>query len=299
MGYETVPGNPGPVGVGRPPGLHLEVFGPGHLRGRESCFEGYEIRAGRIRALSAYHGPEPVRELLDSLRARVTREGCARLGEDARGYEMAVWNPSPNLQLLSRLLRTAADARHGGAFAFLPDARRDPAEYGLKIPYRTTNLDLGADFIQLWVTSLQLSQAPASPERENTLRRSAVQRARLLTNTEAVGQFSSVDGCVVLTREFNVLGFGAKIDAPANLAEASPRKFKHIASGEVYEDQAFMEVIGGTRHQSAARLCQIHPGVMVFTLSQDGDLKLFTSDEQFAYAFGPLDLPTIENQIAV
>jgi hypothetical protein len=60
-----------------------------------------------------------------------------------------------------------------------------------------------------------------------------------------------------------------------------------------------MAAIGGTRHQSAARLCQIHSGVLVLTLSQDGDLKLFASDEFFAYAYGPLDLPTIDNEIDV
>jgi DNA integrity scanning protein DisA with diadenylate cyclase activity len=81
----------------------------------------------------------------------------------------------------------------------------------------------------------------------------------------------------VLTREFKVLGFGAKFDARINMAETSPRRFKHIASGELYDDKTFMSAIGGTRHQSAARLCQIHSGIMVLTLSQDSDLKLFVS----------------------
>ena len=85
----------------------------------------------------------------------------------------------------------------------------------------------------------------------------------------------------------------------ASRAEESPRRFKLIASGEVYDDKTFLAAIGGTRHQSAARLCQIFPGVMVFTLSQDGDLKLFTSDEHFAYAYGPLDLPYIESEIYI
>jgi hypothetical protein len=299
MGYDSVPGHPGVIGVGRAPGLHLEVFGPGHLRGSETIFGAYEIRAGRIRSLSAYDRPEPVRTLLNSLQARVTRGVLPRLGDDGQKYEMRVKDWRPLLQVLSRLLRTAAHARHGGAFVFLPDARREPTEYGLNILYRTTSLDLGGDLVEQWVTCLQSHQQCGSPERENTLRRSEVLRVKLLTNTEAVGHFSCVDGCVVLTREFNVLGFGAKIDAPVNQAQASPRRFKHIASGEVYDDKTFMAAIGGTRHQSAARLCQIHPGVMVLTLSQDGDLKLFTSDEQFAYAYGPLDLPTIENEISL
>jgi len=297
MGYEKWPGYPGVINVGRAPRLHLEVLGPGHLRVDES-FEGYESRAGRIRAVSAYYGPGPVKELLEGLQASVTREVRCRLGEDALKYHRCEeWHRG--LHLLSRLLRSAADARHGGAFVFLPDVRRDPTEYGLKVLYRTTSLDLRADLVEQWVTYVHSIQQHGTPERENTLRRSEVLRAKLLTNTEAVGRFSCVDGCVVLTREFNVLGFGAKIDAPVNQAEASPRRFKHIASGEVYDDKTFMAAIGGTRHQSAARFCQLHPGVMVLTLSQDGDLKMFTSDEQFAYAYGPLDLPTIENKITV
>lgn len=299
MGYETIAGYPGVIGVGRSPGLHLEVFGPGQLRGSETMFGAYEIRGGHIRALSAYYSPEPVRNLINTLQARVNADVLSRLGEDSRKYEMQVKDWRPLLQVLSRLLRTAADARHGGAFVFLPDENRDPADYGLKILYRTTSLDLGADLVEQWVCCLQSNEQYGTPERENTLRHSEVLRNKLLTNTETVSHFSRVDGCVVLTREFNVIGFGAKIDAPVNLAEESPRRFKHIASGELYDDKSFMAAIGGTRHQSAARLCQIHPGVMVLTLSQDGDLKLFVSDDQFAYAYGPLDLPSIENEINV
>ena len=299
MGYETMLGHPGVIGVGRPPALQIEVFGPGHLRCSESILGRYEIRAGRIRALSPYDVPEPVRNLLRGLQTRVSCEILARLGVEGEKYQFCVKDFRPLLQVLSRLLRIAADSRHGGAFVFLPDSRRAPADYGLKTLYRTTSLDVGADLIEQWVCCLQSSQQDGTAERENTLRRSEILRAKLLTNTEAVAHFSRVDGCVVLTREFNVLGFGAKIDAPASVAEAKPRRFKHIASGEMYDDKTFMAAIGGTRHQSAARLCQIHPGTVVLTLSQDGDLKLFASDEDFAYAYGPLDLPTIENEINV
>jgi len=297
MGYATVAGQPGVIGVGRSPGLHLEVFGPGHLRGRETIFGAYEIRAGRIRALSPYDAPEPTVDLLNGLQARVAREVLLRLGENGKKFELRIKDQRPLLHLLSRMLRAATDARHGGAFIFLPDGRCDPIEYGLNVLHRTSTLDLGADLIEQWVCCLQFCQQHGTAEQERMLRRSEVLRAKLLTNTEAVGLLSCIDGCVVLTREFNVLGFGAKIDAPVKLGEESPRRFKNIASGEVYDDRTFMAVIGGTRHQSAARLCQIHPGVIVLTVSQDGDLKLFASDEQFAYAYGPLDLPTVANEI--
>jgi hypothetical protein len=95
-----------------------------------------------------------------------------------------------------------------------------------------------------------------------------------------------------------VFGFGAKIDCSLEEAESGPR-FKHVKSGEVYENADFMKAIGGTRHQSVARLCQAHPGALVYTVSQDGELKLFYSDADHAYVYGPLDLPTIDGELIV
>ena len=299
MGYATWQGYPSVIPVGGDPQLLFEVFGPGHLRCSESCYGGFEIRAGRIRALSAYDGPKPVKRLLDTLQARVLREVCSRVGDEILKHDLRVKQSHTSLYLFSRILNTAAGARKGGAFVFLPDSQRDAADYGIKISNRTTSLDIGADLTENWISYLQSLQQFGTPERESTMQLSEVLRAKLMTKTDAVGHFSHVDGCVVMTQEFKVLGFGAKIDAPVTLAEESPRRFKHIVSEEVYTDSVFMAAIGGTRHQSAARLCQIYPGMIVFTLSQDGDLKPFTSDEQFAYAYGPLDLPTIKDESMV
>lgn len=299
-GFATPPGYPGIIGVGRPFGLRFEVFGPGHLRASETCYGGYEMRAGCIRPLSHYSDPEPIPTLLSTLQARVCRDVCNRLGERAIRYDWRLKGWPSSLHLLSKLLRTAADARHGAAFVFLPGAGRDPFEYGLEILYRTTSLDLGADLAETWIAYLEsLQQRDPTERNHDAVFRSARFRARLLTNVEAVGHFSCVDGCVVLTDEFKVLGFGAKIDAPVSRVEELGRRFKHLASGEIYDNSTFMSAIGGTRHQSAARLCQIHPRVLVFALSQDGDLKMFTSDDKFAYAYGPLDLPTIDDQDSV
>jgi hypothetical protein len=92
--------------------------------------------------------------------------------------------------------------------------------------------------------------------------------------------------------------FGAKIDCSPEEAENGPR-FKHVKSGEVYENADFMKAIGGTRHQSVARLCQAHPGALVYTVSQDGDLKLVYSHADHAYVYGPLDLPMIDGELIV
>jgi hypothetical protein len=73
-----------------------------------------------------------------------------------------------------------------------------------------------------------------------------------------VSNFSAVDGCVVLTHDLEVVSFGAKIQVSPEESKATPRRFKHIQSGTVYDDEDFMRAIGGTRHQSVARLCQAY-----------------------------------------
>jgi hypothetical protein len=114
-----------------------------------------------------------------------------------------------------------------------------------------------------------------------------------------VGNFSCVDGCVVLTYGLKVLGFGVKIGVSSKQSEGSPRRFKHLASNTIYKDEEVMGAIGGTRHQSVARLCQVQEGVVVYTISQDGELKLFYSDAEFAYIFGPLDFPGLDQELHI
>lgn len=298
MGYGVLAGYPGIVGVGRLPTMQFEVFGPGHIRVSETSFGGFEIRAGKIRPLYAYYAPLPIKQLLDNFQGNVCGDLKRLLGDEAEKWNNRIDDWRPIAQLFLKLLSTAHAASHGGAFVFLPSSDKDhPEKYGLRIPYRTIDMDLRALLVEHWFACIEFERHAISQQSRSILLRSEVLRRKLLSSAETVGYFSSVDGCVVLTRDFAVLGFGAKIDAPAEQAASSSRRFKHLKSGEIYEDKAFMAAIGGTRHQSAARFCQIHPGTLIITLSQDGDLTLFTSDQEFAYAYRPLDLPTIENEI--
>ncbi len=62
-------------------------------------------------------------------------------------------------------------------------------------------------------------------------------------------------------------------------------------TGEKWEYKSLLEEIGGTRHQSAVRLCKAHRNMLVFIVSQDGDLKVFSSGTDKAHAFGPINVP--------
>ena len=113
--------------------------------------------------------------------------------------------------------------------------------------------------------------------------------ARLLTHADIVGNMSCVDGCVVLNRRLQVCGFGSEIKITDGELSNSPRAFKNLKTGGNWSNREFFDGIGGTRHKSAARLCMAHAAVLVFVISQDGEFRVFSSNTECAYAFGPID----------
>jgi hypothetical protein len=290
--YAVVPGQLGILAGGRTAEMLIEVFGPGHFRATE-VYPGYEYRAGRVRALTGFDAPPAAEALVGDILEHIS--GSLGTREGRRDSGAAIEVRSAVLYVLVRMLRIAVEARHGGAFIFLPPDMDDPKSCGLRVLHSTTDLHLGEDLADL----LDKCEACRRAEvRKSSIEKAEQSRAKLLTDAEMVANFSMVDGCVVLGRNLRVFGFGAKIDCSLEEAESGPR-FKHVESGEVYENADFMKAIGGTRHQSVARLCQAHPGALVYTVSQDGDLKLFYSDAHHAYVYGPLDLPTIDGELIV
>jgi hypothetical protein len=98
----------------------------------------------------------------------------------------------------------------------------------------------------------------------------ARERARVLS--DRIGDVTAVDGAAVVTRELALLGFGAKI-----ATSAVPPKILEIRPlvGAAFEPSS-LEMLGGMRHQSAARFVTAEPECVVLVVSQDGVVSLFS-----------------------
>ena len=81
---------------------------------------------------------------------------------------------------------------------------------------------------------------------------------------------SAVDGAVVLTRRFEILGFGAEISGELPPVEEVDRALDADARQTARESTAGV----GTRHRSVYRLCQRVPEVLAVVVSQDGGVRL-------------------------
>jgi DNA integrity scanning protein DisA with diadenylate cyclase activity len=82
-----------------------------------------------------------------------------------------------------------------------------------------------------------------------------------------VAPYADVDGAVVITRDLEVLGFGAKIIAANDMS--------HVLVGD---DAMPVEDTGGTRHQSAARFVGKNPDCAATVISHDGHISLLHWD---------------------
>jgi len=91
---------------------------------------------------------------------------------------------------------------------------------------------------------------------------------------DAVAGLTAVDGAVILTDQYDVLGFGAKITR----RRALPLVEQVIVSEPIEGGEAMLvnpEKLGGTRHLSAAQFVQDQHDCAALVASQDGRFTVF------------------------
>jgi hypothetical protein len=86
---------------------------------------------------------------------------------------------------------------------------------------------------------------------------------------------AEVDGAVVLTKRFELLGFGGEISGELPGVVAVRRA---LDLEGVYAEDEFTESVG-TRHRSAYRLCLAVPKAVAIVVSQDGTVRFVTNRE--------------------
>ena len=102
----------------------------------------------------------------------------------------------------------------------------------------------------------------------------------LHSQLRAVARLANMDGCVVLDRELNLVGFGGIIQAQEGCE--SSRLVLRDRTGRAIDESASL-ALRGTRHKSAFQLCKALPNSLAFVVSQDGDLRVFSSDNESVY----------------
>ena len=106
-------------------------------------------------------------------------------------------------------------------------------------------------------------------EQDTRLWQDAVNRA-----VEAIAGLTAVDGATVLTHEYDLLAFGAKIARKKGSPQVEQVTVTEPIEGGVAEVMHPTQ-LGGTRHLSAAQFVHDQRDTVVLVASQDGRFTVF------------------------
>lgn len=269
-----------------PPGVSIRIDGPGRLRVTD-VLHPVVLQGGRMhQAVELVYAP-PISELLYQIDLALTEDtDIPRFpGIDERTHQLGL----PIKFALSRIVAQMRETGKGGALVFPSETETPLIDFGV---FKTHATGLGDALYNFYAAS-QASAAAKSPEElRSTLAQWQNAHQMILRFTDCIAGLSKVDGCVVLKSNLDVVAFGAKIKVPSHSDEGvSTPTLVNPFSKEPESEQEIMRL--GTRHRSAYNLCRHLPGTTAIIVSQDGDIRVFSSDSQHLYFVDFLDASSI------
>jgi hypothetical protein len=192
--------------------------------------------------------------------------------------------PAEFIRVVATMLRHG----HGGTLVLVPPEDQSWRE-GVSFRYRFDEAGgrLLQESVQSYVTGMDealrgyddLVAGRASCATLNALREQydAVNYLRTLSESlfRRVGDLGRIDGAVVMDMDLQLHGFGAKLlFGPEEFAVTT----LNAVTGSVRE-RVPLALLGGMRHQSAARFVNAHRDTDAFVVSQDGRLSMMSWSE--------------------
>ena len=282
-----------------PPVPVVEVEGPGRLQVKKGSTSIAELEGGR---LEASYADVFASRWLPGLFAPVRAE-LVELHEEARAEAAAVgesWAPlDPDLsrkvaqQMVKRLISTVRDARHGGTIIIVPPERAGEVLNGEHVSLKHAFVDgeprrrfrtLIVRIMNRLAQSHGRGEEAAYPRAVGWEEYVWSEDRELAELDEAIFEFAhlvaglaAVDGAVVMTRRFELLGFGGEISGELEPVTSVRKALDLEGESSIAEGTEGV----GTRHRSAYRLAAAQPDVLLAVISQDGDAR-FVRDKDGA-----------------
>jgi hypothetical protein len=186
---------------------------------------------------------------------------------------------------LSRLLTSICDLSHGGTLILVPDKlsatdSRLSDRVNIKHPcdydYAWNLMIECLEFHSRYYAAHSLLRESRTPVDPSAYKHVSFLNSRREESDEALGDcfrfiasLSSVDGALVMTDRFRILGFGAEVIAQSPTLREIRRAENPLAT----ESTPISIESYGTRHRSAFRFCSSYEDAIAFIVSSDGGIK--------------------------
>jgi hypothetical protein len=286
-------GGRGPAPAPPPSALVVRVLGPGRLAVDRGPSTLAELRGGVVGGPGMdVFGSRWVPARFSATRAELARlHAEARARAEAAGERWADLAPDVirlvSQAMVRRFLAAMVAAHHGGTVIVLPPESAEGAVRRggpLRLKYAFEDGEPRRRYRRL-VLGLMGAIARAGGAAGLTLvdgqtyallhdEDIASTRDAIFEMSQLIAALSEVDGAVVMTQRFELLGFGAEIvgDLP------DVQRVARALDLEGLERTTEPMIADGTRHRSAYRLCSRIPDALVLIVSQDGGVRFVSMD---------------------
>jgi hypothetical protein len=183
---------------------------------------------------------------------------------------------------IKRITAAVRDSHHGGTLVIVPPDLADDILEGryVSLKYRFVDAEPRRRFRTLIVDVMgELARSHAgTPARDpvgwDDYEASSDAILSLLDEAifevaHLIAGLTAVDGAVVMTQRYEILGFGGEISGDLPAAETVERALDVEAHETIEESTDGV----GTRHRSAYRLCKALGTVIAIVISQDGNVR--------------------------
>jgi hypothetical protein len=168
------------------------------------------------------------------------------------------------IRALELVLAQASSGGHGGTLILIPEKKVESSRHFQ--PTYSFPGDLGISFL--------MDEALASMK--NPSYRYEAAKRSLAWRLEALSQLAAIDGALIITPEWEVLAFGAKLTAPKWTKNVVVGPDAFGGGGSIFESTKL-----GMRHNSAIDFVGACPAAIAFVLSEDGPIRGFVrSDDE-------------------
>jgi len=174
---------------------------------------------------------------------------------------------TPYVRNLDCILQGIAQMQHGGCLVILPPESKSTL-IDIRFPVSHRGLHFWNHFYQSVQTRYQLLfSKDEESEKKNLSLNFTNLRSKLRDYTSFVSHLSQVDGAVIIDKTFNIIGFGAILNAPdvslKEVFEIDPIRNKTKKVSNLHY---------GTRHLSALKFLISQPEAVIIVFSQDGGI---------------------------
>jgi hypothetical protein len=236
--------------------LEVSASGPGQLRVGRNRRTIVGLEAGRLLVEASSEAFQVVATALTEA-SEALWEGIEWKG----GNWAAPFIVYPNF--LFELLGDIGRFGRGGSVFVVPERDAVASEWRslLRIKYQCDDAAVWPELRK----SMGSYDAKANEDRQIEEAHRAKANARALLGR--ISRLTQVDGALVITDRFRLLGFGAEVVTPVTVDQVL------LPDGSARGIEAF-----GTRHRSAFRFCAGYPQAIAFVCSQDGGLRCIRAE---------------------